>query len=353
MTGWARAKLGFRVGLLCAIVLALHTVTTVVLVRSGIPIDRYIVSYSALALLVWVAGTLLLIDRTVLRPLHKLANELDQFSTLDFTPQQGSGDLASLLSHGIHRLTLRVRDDAQRLSFQQDELQTTKQNLTRAEQLALVGQLSAGLAHEIGNPLGAVMGYVKLLDDERDEALRHEITARIDTELTRIHRLVRELLDFARPSPMRIVPTDAAAVCHEALSLLSHQANARHCKVNNLVTPGRVHADPDRLKQVLLNLLLNAAEAMSYKGELTIRSAEQSGWLVIAIEDAGPGFSKEALARATEPFFTTKKTGSGLGLAVCTSLVNKMGGRIELSNREEHAQATGAIVSVYLRAAQS
>ena len=347
MKTWARTKLAIRLFGVGATVLALHTLTTVVLARRPPGLEGAIVGYTVVALAAWVLGALWLIERSILRPLRKLHDELDHVSSLDFVPDAASSDLVAELSRGISRMASRVREDAARLAVKADELQTARQNLTRAEQLALVGQLSAGLAHEIGNPLGAIMGYVKLLDDEENRTSRQELTARIDTELQRIHRLVRELLDFARPTPMKLQPVELSEITSQAATMLSHQPRTRHVKVVVNVDRTLVFADMDRLKQVILNLLLNAAEAMPGGGTIVISKRENGEQIALVVSDEGPGFSPAALERATEPFFTTKPTGSGLGLAVCASLVTRMGGQLVLGN----APTGGAAITVSLRRA--
>lgn len=347
MSGWSRGRLASRLFLLSALVVLLHSLTLFVLLRSGNGTLQALIAYGVFSAFLWVALSLWLIERAIVRPLQKLSAEIDRFSRPDYTPTNDSSDLVSLLSHGMHRLVVRVRDDARNLADQQSELRTAKQQLNRAEQLALVGQLSAGLAHEIGNPLGAVMGYMKLLEDEDDAETRKELAARSENELQRIHRLVRELLDFARPAALHITPVALAPVLQESANLLSHQTRAKHCEVIASPTVEWVHADPDRLKQVLLNLLLNAADAMQGRGKIAVDVTSEGPNVAIRIADQGPGFSESALQHAFEPFFTTKKTGSGLGLAVCKTLSERMGGTLELQNEQ-----VGASVTLTLRLAR-
>lgn len=286
-----------------------------------------------------------IVERTIVRPLRRLEDDLERFSVDELMLKlDGASDLQRL-AQGIARMTKRAKEHGLALEKQEEKLEKTEAQLTRAEQLAIVGRLSAGLAHEIGNPLGAVIGYLALLKDETDPATKQDIASRADKELQRINGLVRELLDYARPAPLKKERIDVLTVVKAAVALLSHQPRGQGCQVELAVGPHiNVSADPARMQQILLNILLNAADAMGGSGVIHV-SATAGAMVQIEVRDHGPGFSAEALRHAGEPFFTTKgpQKGTGLGLAVCQSLVREQGGSLQVKNAD-----SGAIVSITL-----
>jgi len=237
------------------------------------------------------------------------------------------------------------RLEATREREQRHQLEEKDEQLNRAEQLALIGRLGTGLAHEIGNPLGAVMGYVSLLRDETQPEAKKDLVDRAEAELQRIHGLIRELLDYARPSTLKRERLQAHALVEGARNLLVHQPRGRDVTFENDVAETMfVFGDTQRLMQVLLNIFLNAADAMGGTGAIRVFSRGND----LHIEDSGPGFSEDALLHAGEPFFTTKAAGSGtgLGLAVSKTLVRELGGRLRFENG-----SVGARVVLTLQAA--
>jgi signal transduction histidine kinase len=249
------------------------------------------------------------------------------------------------------RLAEKVRD----LERANAALGDARESLERAERLATIGRLAAGIAHEVGNPLGAITAYVELARARLDP--RHEASdflGRIGAEATRIDAIVRDLLDFARPSAPVLEPVDSAAAVEAAVRLARVQARFRDVEVAVDVAPGlRVRADERRLSQVLLNLLLNAADAMGGKGrvQVAVRPAEgaAASRVLLEVRDSGPGIAPEHLSMLFEPFFTTKAPGqgAGLGLAVCHGIVASFGGTIAASN----APDGGAVFRLVLPAA--
>jgi C4-dicarboxylate-specific signal transduction histidine kinase len=236
------------------------------------------------------------------------------------------------------RLAEKVRD----LEGTNAELVRARESLHRAEQLATLGRLASGVAHEVGNPLGAITGYVELAR-ARLRAAPHpavdDLVARIGAEAERIDAIVRELLDFARPAPLVLGTVDLGAALEAAVRLAEVQSRFRDVAVEVAAEPGlRVVADARRLSQILLNLLLNAADAMGGRGrvEVTARSLDGDGhgMVEVVVRDTGPGIAAEHLPLVFDPFFTTKAPGqgTGLGLAVCHGIVTSFGGRIRAAN---------------------
>jgi signal transduction histidine kinase len=223
------------------------------------------------------------------------------------------------------------------------DVDALESQLLRAEKLATVGELAAGVAHEMGTPLGVVRGraeYVlgKLGADHPQASGLADIVDQID----QVTRVIRQLLDFSRVSPAAVQPIDLAPAVNDVLELLRFESERRHvtAKVDIDAQVSPLAADPDQLRQVLVNVLKNALDACSDGGQITIRAnieaPEGVPWHRVRIEvsDTGCGIPAEDLNRVFDPFFTTKKRGqgTGLGLAVTAQVVRNHGGMIELDS---------------------
>lgn len=304
-------------------------------------------------------------------------------------PVRGSGPLARLAA-AVNRVTERlVRHEellGENIRSLQDvnrELRETQETLLRSEKLATIGRLAAGVAHEIGNPLGAVIGYLDILrrrtdlDDDTKNWL-----ARMDTEARRIDVIIRELLDFARPSGTTTVPVDIGEILSGAMDLVSHQKMFRSIVFDRSIASDLppVMANKHKLQQVFVNLFVNACDAMPDGGtihvstELATKPLETKPeehlpprrrndppqvdythlrprlvhdatvdqpfettrrWIRTRITDEGRGIPPEQLREIFDPFFTTKPPGkgTGLGLAITLSAIRSLHGRLQVSSR--------------------
>jgi signal transduction histidine kinase len=224
-----------------------------------------------------------------------------------------------------------------------DELRRAQDTLVRSERLASVGRLAAGLAHEIGNPIAAILSFQELLLDDELTAEQREFVERMKRETERVHRVLRDLLDFARPAARAIsvslAPDDGEAgasvpaAVEQVVALVRPQKSFAGVEILTAFEEGvpPVAMRAERIEQVLLNLMLNAADAVPHPGgEIFVRVTRVRGTVEIAVEDNGGGIPPTVRDRLFEPFFTTKEVGkgTGLGLAVCRGLVEAVGGRI-------------------------
>jgi two-component system sensor histidine kinase PilS (NtrC family) len=213
------------------------------------------------------------------------------------------------------------------------ELRRLEQHMRRAERLATVGQLAAGIAHEIRNPLAAISGSIELLragpgagDDDR------ALMAIVHREVQRLNAMITDLLDYANPKPSQLIELDVGVLVDEVVQVArADQAFAKVELVATVTRPLHCRADPAKLRQVVWNLVGNAAEAGGKHVAVDARLGDD-GSVVIAVVDDGTGIAPEQLARIFDPFFTTKQTGTGLGLATSHAVIAEHGGRIDVDS---------------------
>jgi two-component system sensor histidine kinase HydH len=215
------------------------------------------------------------------------------------------------------------------------QLQQRERDVRRAERLAAVGQLAAGMAHEIRNPLTSVQLLVQTARKDPTGALTDDDLALIDQELGRIEQSLRTFLDYARPPKLERVLCDLTAVTEGALKLVRGRAGQQGVEVR-FAPPARpiaLDADPAQLRQVVVNLLLNALDAMPTGGTLELTLSRDGPAAALNVNDTGTGISPHMAPRLFEPFATGKETGVGLGLVVSKRIVEDHGGTIRGANR--------------------
>jgi two-component system sensor histidine kinase PilS (NtrC family) len=216
------------------------------------------------------------------------------------------------------------------------EIAQMQERLRRSERLGALGQLAAGLAHEVRNPLASLSGAVELLraDLPAGDASARKLTDIVLRETARLNRLVSDFLTYAKPGPGRLEPVALEPLFDELRQLL---ASAQELRVEldlQLQSGLAVLGNPDQLRQVFWNLLRNAAEAQPRDARVGVCAVEAGGsWVEIAIEDRGDGIPPDALEHIFEPFYTTKARGTGLGLATVHRVIEAHGGRLAVSSK--------------------
>lgn len=239
--------------------------------------------------------------------------------------------LVGYLSRFQRKTTQKLERAGNELSDAYKKLNDTFEQLRHADRLALLGQLSAGISHEIRNPLASIQGAVEILGQAvpaKDP--RSEFAQIARKEVARLEKLTSEILQFSRPAPPEKRKTDFAELIEAACRLIADQARRQKIElIQRIDRPAPVIlVDPEQVKQVLINLLINAIQAQVDGGKITISGKTESGEWVTSVRDSGPGIPVEKLDRVFDPFFTTKKEGTGLGLSISYQLVNNNGGRI-------------------------
>lgn len=334
------------------------------MIRSLAPIEAQlrdgeitILGYVLVNAVLLAALGLFRIIKLVVRPLENLAEQADLYSAQhEFLPSScRRRNEFGRLESSLHRMVAKLEQDredlrktVQSLEQANTQLENTRQEMVRTEKQASTGRLAAGLAHEIGNPLGVMQGYLELL---RQEGLgpgeKEDFLDRTEQELGRVNRLIRQLLDFARPAPGNCVVVHGQQLVQQTVEMFRERGKGAITYDAMLrAEQDLVVADPDGLRQVLVNCLLNAEDALlagdasGKSGRIEVLCENCSGpdglpALRVTVRDNGPGIAAEHLAEVFEPFFTTKEPGkgTGLGLSVSAGLIAGFGGEMSAASQ--------------------
>ncbi len=356
--------------------------------RSARQTVKFILIYMTLGSLVFLIFGTILISRTLVQPLDRTIRVMQRVAEGDLQQNvepTGENEVG-LLAHTFNSMAEKLKahekalnENLKRLRKMNQELKERQEEVIQSEKLASVGLLAAGIAHEIGNPLGAVLGYITMLEQGVEEPQeRMDYLKRMEREILRIDRIVRDLREYSKPSPRKIAPSDLNEIVRETVSMLKRQREFRNIRLKTLLEDPLppVAVDPGQVQQVLVNLFLNAKDAMDGKGSLRVTSRKSQyafppqkrvagqarreddppgidyrllrkqsavrkwpfleGQEIVELEvmDSGPGISAEDLPRVFDPFFTTKQAGrgTGLGLSVSQRIIESFHGDIRITS---------------------
>jgi len=300
--------------------------------------------YSLLVAALGVLGGLVAGYFLIVRPLSATATRLRRRAL--WQPEDDGSDLV-IISRALDDLSKRLAEERRRADRLADELERiradlrgAKGRLIQAEKLASVGQLAAGIAHEIGNPIGIALGLSEILKTEAaDPAQVREFANQVHASILRVHGVLRDLLDFARPSREEGARAEVGSCLDGVRKLVRAHKRFEGIDLRTRLPDGPLWAEirPSQLQQVLLNLWMNAADAMGGRGVLATTVRREGRRIEIEVRDSGPGIPEEALPRIFDPFFSTKPPGegTGLGLAICAQILQVYGGDITAENAEE------------------
>jgi two-component system NtrC family sensor kinase len=396
--GSLRAELLFNLTFLAvaALLLAVATLSVFTLPFAAPRATWLMLALPVVDVLVFVVLGKYLVDRLVVQPLRELVETAEAIAGGDYARRAVPGETREMaaLAFALNRLTDQLLDGQGKLAENVRSLDetnrlllSTQRELVQAEKMASIGRLAAGVAHEVGNPLGALLGYASVLRKRGTDA---DVGEGVERESRRIDRIVRGLLDFARPGPPEREPVDAGASLLRALEILRAQGRLGGVEVRATVPPDLppVRGVAHLLDQVFINLLDNADAAMGGRGRLTVTARHEAympdrpvpvrraddppgvsyahlrrprytssrdGALIepgtqvvrVVVADTGPGIPREAIDAVFDPFFTTRAPGegTGLGLAIVAATVADFGGRVEVSS----AEGGGAVFTLTFR----
>ncbi len=329
--------------------------------------EKIILIYILLNTIILLAAGMYLLSRTVVKPIHKLLKVTQQFKggePLPFPTESSRNEIGQLF-HSLKMMLNRLEENKKELqthiaSLQEanEQLRKTQEEVIRSEKLASVGRLAAGIAHEIGNPVGIVLGYIDLIKNGElsAEEVRDSLV-RCESEINRINTIIRQLLDFSRPSTGAPQPIKIHDLLVETIEMLKPQPLMKGIIIEqDFRSPDdTVLGDPGYLKQVFVNIILNAADAIEEKRKtneqhtdhrLSIMTQNGRNTITVQFSDTGCGIASEAIERIFDPFYSTKEPGkgTGLGLSVSYRIIEQMGGTI----RAESSYGEGTTVSVCL-----
>jgi two-component system NtrC family sensor kinase len=251
----------------------------------------------------------------------------------------------------LQRHLAHLAEEKQRLEEANRRLQETQQQLVQSERLAAVGKLAARVAHEVNNPLAIIKTAICLMMHQPQEIhFTNEHLKTIEEEINRIARILRELLDFSRPSPIEQM-VDVNAIIQSLELLLAQNLQEKQIALSVVLDPAvpLVRISADHLKQVLLNLVRNAEDAMPSGGHLMIQTAPVDTGLEVRVTDTGCGIAQEHIPYLFDPFFTTKadQGGMGLGLSVLYGIIKSAQGRIEVESEIGKGSTFRVILPAY------
>jgi hypothetical protein len=363
---------------------------------------RLFLAYFVLDFLLLLGIGSLLLTRIAVTPIRRLLAATERITAGDYghpVHVPGSREIADLAaSFNTMQESLRAKRDEveQHLASLQEAnraLQEAREETLRSEKMASIGLLAAGMAHEVGTPLSAILGFATILQEEiGDDPAKHDYLRRIDHEARRIDRIVRDLLNYARPAPAEYEEVAVGRLVADTLDMLRHQGAFRKVETTLEVAEGlpTLSLDRHQLMQVLINLLLNARDAMPDGGTLMVRArtgefrpevpagppnparvamgrrredfggmflkpfqgeGEKVPCVRIEVADTGQGIAPEHLGRIFDPFFSTKEPGkgTGLGLSICARIIDSFGGRVTV----ESTKGEGTRFTVWLPVSKS
>ncbi len=339
--------------------------------------EKTVLVYILVNLLILVIIGFFRMTKLVGRPVERLMQLADQYNSHDpfLFAAESSGSEFGKLSNSLNSMLTRIEDDRQLSQKTVAALEIANRKLTKqrtemihTEKLASVGRMAAGLAHEVGNPLAVVQGYLGLLAQSQEQSTENkDFIRRSEQELQRVNNLIRQLLDFSRAAKGKPEFFSLHELLRSVIDLVQIQSVFKGVELTSELTAknDEVYADQEQLRQVFVNCLLNSADAMHMddcldeqkkQGRITVATASQEIspegeeetkiFLCIRITDNGIGVAKEQLPVIFDPFYTTKEPGkgTGLGLSVSRSIIEQIGGKMEMKSKEQQ----GCEMSIFL-----
>ncbi|MGB3861756.1 MAG: ATP-binding protein [Candidatus Aminicenantaceae bacterium] len=291
-----------------------------------------IISFLALGILIFI--TLRLFEKIINRPLSQLKNKMKQVQGGNLRVQLRplKNDDIGDLTQSFNIMVANLRQAKQQIEELHDR------ELEKAGHLASIGELAAGLAHEIKNPIAGIKGALEVINQRTDPAdPQKEIFTEILQQIDRIYNIVQDLLSYARPREINLKPINPNECIQRAVTLAQSQIQDKDIKFHFEKSKEDIQilCDENKIQEVVLNLLINSIAAIEEKGEISIGLNQKNDrWLEIAIRDDGKGIKVEHLTQVFNPFFTTRRRGTGLGLSICKKIIEAHKGSIDVQSEE-------------------
>jgi two-component system NtrC family sensor kinase len=334
---------------------------------------KIIIIYILLNILILTFLAVYFLSKVTFKPLQKLLHRAEAFKEHEgaFFLHGNENNEFGKLSAALNRMLKRISEDKDQLNQAVQFLEKANSDLTKAqkglvqaEKLSSVGRLSAGIAHEIGNPISIIMGYFELLKQKDiTDIARQDYLTRAEKEINRINIIIKQLLHFSRPSKQVHDMIFVQRIIDDIVGMVRVQPLTSDMNIELFLNAkdDRVIADSDQLYQVFMNLIINAADAIrssgnSADGRLTIQSETVDNpdstmmkfdvWFKVMFIDNGSGIAQDCINKIFDPFYTTKEPGqgTGLGLSVCFTIIESFGGKIEAYSKE----GCGTTMTIYL-----
>jgi len=295
--------------------------------------ERHLVLLVAGAGAVAICGALLVVlTYTVQRPMVELQQKIAQLGRGDLSASVSfahRNDEIGDLGRNFNQMVVQLRESREEI----ERLHRTQ--MSRAEHFATLGEMATGLAHEIRNPLAGIAGVIEIISrDLPSTSPAREVVKDVRQEIARINHIVTDLLQTARPHPPKVGKSDLNVTIEHAVMLARQQALARGVEISLQREPSlpEVEHDSDQIHQVMLNLLLNALQAIDRKGKVEVKLSLKNAAAVVEVIDNGRGIPSENLPNIFRPFYTTKGDGTGLGLSLARRIVEDHQGRIDVAS---------------------
>jgi signal transduction histidine kinase len=323
---------------------------------------QMLISYFVLDFILLLGLGSFVLSRIVVNPINRLLTATEKITSGQYSQRlnvTGSAELARLatafneMAIVLQNKDRQVAEQMTALERANNDLRQAREETLRTEKMASIGLLAAGMAHEIGTPLAAIMGYAELSAGEQpDNPGIQDYARRITEDCSRIDRIVRGLLDFSRPRTVNGENTCVRAAVLSTIDLMTQQGAFKHLTLRIDIDENLLPAacDQHQLQQVIINLLLNSRDATLPGGTIAVRAEQEGVNIRLDVKDSGSGIPDESLKHIFDPFFTTKPPGkgTGLGLAISSRIIEGFGGRITVVSKV----GKGSCFSVWLPMAQ-
>ncbi len=294
-----------------------------------------------LSLLFMILLIMIVLDRLVNRPVLTILEKMKEVEggNLDTRIDLKGKDEIATLAKGFNGMVEKLKK-----SISERE-KAHHEDLRKAEHLATIGELAAGLAHEIKNPLTGIKGAIEVIFEE-ERGKNREILSEILNQINRTSDVIQNFLSYARPKEPVFTMTSIQKIIEDSITISKYYALGKNIEIESICPSNikNLFLDPDQIQEVLVNLLINSIDSIESKGKIEIRACPREDGLEIRVRDNGRGIKEEILPFIFKPFFTTKPKGSGLGLSISKRLIENHKGNITIDSKE----GSGAIVRVFL-----